>query len=222
MPIKYDIDAADLLKFVGRARSEMPKNIQAATAQALNEVGDAMVTDIVRSITQQTGLPQTEVEDMLTTKNATPLDLTYIIDTTLLAEAESDTERRLPGRSFGGGGADDPFAQEQLVRVVTMEDDTVCPICEAIAEAGPYTLREAQTNVHHGATIGKNNCRCILVPFQRTRRLTSTMMLPRVNNLGRRVNTRELVRQSVETMAKRVRDFGSLARLRVKNPLKEL
>lgn len=48
-----------------------------------------------------------------------------------------------------------------LVSVVTAGDDKVCPICEALAEDGPYTLDEAR-----GLIPRHVNCRCALIPYE--------------------------------------------------------
>ena len=53
-----------------------------------------------------------------------------------------------------------------LVKIVTMEDELVCQACEDAADDSPYTLEEAQAKlpIHP-------NCRCLLQPFESTRRL---------------------------------------------------
>jgi hypothetical protein len=46
-----------------------------------------------------------------------------------------------------------------LFEVLTAEDDDVCPICEDIADSGPYTLAEAR-----GLIPAHPHCRCQFVP----------------------------------------------------------
>lgn len=47
----------------------------------------------------------------------------------------------------------------ELFEVLTAEDDDVCPICEDIADSGPYTLAEAR-----GLIPAHPHCRCQFVP----------------------------------------------------------
>jgi hypothetical protein len=48
----------------------------------------------------------------------------------------------------------------KLVEVLTAEDDDVCPICEDIADEGPYSVSEAR-----GLIPAHPECRCAFVPF---------------------------------------------------------
>jgi hypothetical protein len=53
---------------------------------------------------------------------------------------------------------------QRLVEVLTAGDDDVCPICEALAEDGPYTIAEAR-----GLLPAHPNCRCAIVPLDDAR-----------------------------------------------------
>jgi hypothetical protein len=175
--IKFDVE--ELLRYQ-QALNRVAQRRRAISA-ALNDYGAGLVNHLVRDITQQTGLSVLEVRKMLSITTAVPSRLEYIID---MEAAEGDvgqfTARRMPGRrKFGGenirGRTVEEFAPGQLVKVVTADDGQDCEICTNIAERSPYTIEQAKKNIHHGATIGLNNCRCILVPWVSTKKADFTI-----------------------------------------------
>jgi len=97
--------------------------------------------------------------------------------------ADARKQRRITGRTGGGFGsrisrtrtpsASTIWRIEQqearlnrlkLVRVRTAGDDNVCPICEDIADEGPYTINEARSLIP-----AHPRCRCTIVPARDAR-----------------------------------------------------
>lgn len=171
MAVALSIETDKLLKFAAKL-GDMPRRNKIAISRALNQVGDGVVRQVTQSIEDQTGIPAYRIADMIVVRNANPNRLTYDITLPkgLTDEEPTDLEKRdFPKRD------DDDFQEGSLVNVVTMGDDRVCMICEEIAEANPYTIEEARTQIHHGATIGLNNCRCLLTPARMLKKLAVTV-----------------------------------------------
>lgn len=58
------------------------------------------------------------------------------------------------------------FQQDEMVNVVTMEDELVCPICQEASEDGPYPIEEARKMLPLHP-----NCRCVVQSARRRRTL---------------------------------------------------
>jgi hypothetical protein len=169
--IVYGVDTTNLFKYAA-AMEQAQRASGARIAKTLNAVGDGVAREVRVKITALTGLTGEAVRAMVRTKPATRADLSFEIivsDMSVLGEVSS---RKLPRRGRAGENRMiDEFIQGQLVKVVTAGDGKVCPICEEIAEGSPYTIEEASDKVHHGAGIGQNECRCVLVPYVTRRQL---------------------------------------------------
>jgi hypothetical protein len=159
------IEAEDLLKWA-RYFDEMPAKIKPAMAHALNYIGDQIVDKTVRYIADTTGLDPEDVRGMIVVSRATPNNWEWSMDASVVAPPSLDWSRPWDSRSSSTA---DPFAQQTLVKVVTMEDEAVCQRCQDAAEDSPYTLEQAQAllPVHP-------HCRCLLQPYSSHRRLPVT------------------------------------------------
>jgi hypothetical protein len=205
--ITVTIEADDLLKHV-RFYENVPRKIPATISKALNNVGDDVRTRISIGLDDELvglGAPTTGI---VTWTPSTPQHLVYQI---VLHGQEYESRvasRKLPERGFPGAR---PRFEEDLLSVQTRQDDRVCAVCEAIAAGGPYTADEARANVHHGAGIGLNGCRCELVPYISMRRLPVQMVTitPAADEPGLWVSgtlLKQDMNVTVRDLAKRVLD----------------
>ena len=168
--ITYQVNAEELLRYA-RGMHEVPAKNTASIVRALNETGDAVAREIRMTIVMATGLTSEAARNLVQVSRATRSNLAYEIVVDGIPVEGEEGSRKLPGREFKKRKSDESFNDDQLVKVMTRADDHVCPVCEAIAEASPYTVAEARELIHHGAGIGQNNCRCVWVPFVSRRRL---------------------------------------------------
>lgn len=166
MSVTVDINATDLLKWA-RHLEKVPEAMKPAIANTLNFVGNSVVDKTVQFIADNTGLDPTDIRNTMLVHQATSDDLTFQMDASQVAPPSLDWSRPWDTKdqsSFDQSDAD--FDQSMLVKIVTMEDDLVCQLCQDAAEDSPYTLEEAQQKlpIHP-------NCRCLLQPFYSYRRL---------------------------------------------------
>lgn len=205
--INVQIEADALLRFV-RFYENVPRKIPANISKALNHVGDDVRTKISIGLDDESpglGAPSSRV---VTWTPSTPAKLLYQIIVHGAVYEDLMASRQLPERGFPGQRR---RFDEDLVSVQTRHDDRVCAICEDIAANGPYTPDEARRNIHHGAGIGMNGCRCELVPYISTGRLPVQMVTitPATGEPGLWVSG-TLIKQdmtvTVKDLAKRVLD----------------
>lgn len=154
--IRVEFRASKLLQFPGRLRS-IPQVLRANTADAINKAGDRVVDELAANLGMQMNMSPETVRKQIRIRRASYQRLEFEIDASSIAADEdlTSTGRRLPKRRFGTPQQPERFfRQGQLVRVVTMEDDSVCEKCRAVAE-GRYSIEEARTLVPVHP-----NCRC--------------------------------------------------------------
>lgn len=180
------IDTSSLQRFIGELRRA---DLKSGIADGLNMVGDAVRREVTESIAVQAGLTPSQVAWVIDYSPATGKRLRYDIRV-----REKDLQDILSrgGREWQTRQRD---FDEKLVNVLTMRDDRVCPICEQIAEDGPYSIAEINhLKVLHPHFLRTDlNCRCQLVPFAPKKRLQmSTSLIP---------DTGEIVRMTVKQMA---------------------
>lgn len=169
--MRINVDASEVMRFAN-ALGEVPEKNAYSIMRSLNQVGDATTREVRQSVADTTGLAFEATRQMVRTIRASRSNLEYQI---LLRGIDLDapSSRRIPKREFDQRGRE-AFEPDDMVRVVTAGDNNVCPICEAIAERSPFTYEEAQSNIHHGAGIGENNCRCMLTAWKSRRTLAVT------------------------------------------------
>lgn len=165
MAIRVDINARDLVKFTQNTDKVPKSQIGVAASKALNKVGDKLIDEVVTAVVTQTGLKSDVVRRNIDVSRATPDKLQYKIDATR-ALVEAPASRPMPGarRFKTGRKSDDYFYAEELVNIVTMEDEIVCPICDELAQDGPYPIAEARELIP-----AHPHCRCV-VEYARPRR----------------------------------------------------
>jgi hypothetical protein len=171
------VDASAFLKWA-RYLDEIPKRTRPAVARAMNDYGRGVVDGTAQVIADQTGLAMHSVRDMIEVEEATPNHLVWKMDASAVAVPPQDWERPWDKRS------NKAFEGDTLVKIVTSGDDHTCEICAEAAAKSPYTMEEinqlslkwqhwepaaglvgARTNLIHP------NCRCVIQPWQQTRRL---------------------------------------------------
>jgi hypothetical protein len=146
MPINIKLDTAALLQW-GKRQSQLPKEIRQATARSLNKVGRHALDTVVDRLSQESGLSPATVRRRFTLDLASENNLVFAINANQEIEINKSS-RPMPGRSFAKR-PDSYFREGELVNIVTMGDDRVCPLCEALAEGSPYTIEEARAQIPH-------------------------------------------------------------------------
>lgn len=159
-------NATDILKYA-RYYDELPKKIKPALANALNFIGKTVVDKTVDYIEQTSGLNTADIREMIEVHEATPENLNWDMDASRVAPPSLDWSRPWDKAQS------DVFDDSTLVKIITMEDEKVCPICERAADESPYTLTEAQEMLPLHP-----NCRCLLQAFSSSRRLSVTFGRP--------------------------------------------
>lgn len=179
--IEIDIKIEDLLHWA-RDVEDIHRKIPPTVADALNAVGVNVLNKSVQWLSESTGLTPADITSLVSVKEATSQDLTWKMDAT------AATLMAGPSQPWTSPG-DKTFDSQQLLNIVTSGDEHVCPICEAAAEASPYTVEDIQalaakwanyqpptpnlvvgdiTNLLHP------RCRCATQPWQVYRRLNVT------------------------------------------------
>jgi hypothetical protein len=178
MTVRVTVNAQALLKWA-RYLDDVPRQTRPAVARAMNDYGAGVADGKAQSIAAETGLDVHEVRALIDIREATADRLVWEMDASRVAPPPQDWERPWEKRS------NKTFEQQTLVKIVTSGDDHTCEICEEAAERSPYTMDEinalsakwkhwqpasglvgARTNLIHP------NCRCIIQPWQQTRRLS--------------------------------------------------
>lgn len=133
--VKIRINASDLLKW-SRYFEQVPKKTKTAAARAMNAFGAQAVDVIVQHLAQKNNWQPEDVLRRILVKQATPTDLTFVMDASLVMPEPVDWQRPWLSRS------DTSFEQNTLVKVITVDDGYDCDVCRQIAENGPYTMQQ--------------------------------------------------------------------------------
>jgi hypothetical protein len=166
--MKLSVDATDLLKYVGNLQ-KMPAEMDARIVKALNETGDGLTRELVEDLSTETGLPIEAVRGLVEVRRANRSKLEYDI-TMKVGSLEDEMETRpMLGREFPTRDVTG-FHDEQLVTVITAQDDKVCPACKEIAANGPYTIEQVRYDPRYKIKHHPE-CRCAVVPYHSRRRL---------------------------------------------------
>jgi hypothetical protein len=162
--VKIVIDSRKMQAWRGRIDLRRSR-IRPAAAHALNYVGEKTVGQVARQIAAQTGIPEEQVRRRIIVRPASAGQLRFEIDATAVAADLATRPMPAEARRAGVGGRDDSFfKQAELVNIVDMGDSKVCPVCEAAAADGPYTIEEAR-----GMIPLHPNCRCVVQPMRARR-----------------------------------------------------
>lgn len=130
-----------------------------AIARALNRAGNEATLNISAYLAKQTGFSDEAIKSTLKIKEATPENLDYHIDASEIAPPSRDWSRPWDTRQ-------EIDNTRELVKLITIGDERVCPICAAAADHNPYTpdeikgLRVAGYDGSNG--IVHFGCRCML------------------------------------------------------------
>jgi hypothetical protein len=200
--IELHIDADDLLKW-SRYLREISERTPAAIARGMNTYGQNVARAAVQFMSQTTGVDYEDINNLVHIKEATPEDLTWELDASNLVPPSLDWSRPWDTPDDGS------FDTQTLVKIVTMQDDLVCPICKAAAENSPYTVAEAE-GLRQGYDIDgflHPHCRCGIQPWESSRALPATFGADAPEELTPGVLGRRMGRQildEVETEFKAV------------------
>ena len=194
MAVDLSVDTSDLIKFANRMESAAKTTGPIITA-SLNEIGDQVLSLVATNLTKQSGLTLEQVRGMIKVKRASRNDLAY--ELTIQRElTEGDDIRKLEGkRESTDFGKRDP---NDLVIIVTKDDDLVCMDCEELAAAGPMPLDVAKEHIPKHP-----HCRCVILPYvQKGKRLPVTMTsltgTDPEKRMGRSIDVSMTLRQIVQ------------------------
>jgi len=168
MAANLKIEGGDLVKFIkGVEEKEKAKNVTVLQL-SLNTVGDQMTSLVATTLSNKSGLSLEQVRGLMRVKRAKKGDLVYEL-TVKKGLLEADAGRKLEGkRESTDFGKRQP---EQLVIIVSKEDDLVCPDCEELAAAGPMPFEVAKEHIPKHP-----HCRCVILPYTpKGKRLPVTM-----------------------------------------------
>jgi hypothetical protein len=185
--ITVETHAEDLLRWA-RYIDDIPRKTKVASARALNAYGELVRTNAAKFYAEQYDLDVDEVAALIDVKEANPQDLSWSMDASRIVRTDTDYgERNWDHRDTGA------FEQQTLVKLVTMEDESVCPRCEEAAANSPYTMGEIDDMRHawenyepptppagdweYTNTVHPR-CRCVLQSWTSTRRLEVTFGQP--------------------------------------------
>lgn len=181
--MKIRVRADDLLKW-SRFLNELPRRTKPAIARALNSYGNGVVNEVVKQIADKNSWDPDDVRSRIMVKQASPQDLTYTMDASLVVPQSQAWNRPFPTRD------DSAFEQNTLIKIVTVDDGYDCDICRQIASEGPYTLQQVNQmqakwadyvpptpNLHPGTitNLVHPRCRCMTQPWSSYRRLPVSM-----------------------------------------------
>jgi hypothetical protein len=198
--LEFAFDADEILKWA-RFGDDIGIHTRPAIARALNAFGERVVDTTASIIEETTGAD--DVRSLITVYQADANDLVW----------EMDASRAVPSGTEWGRpwtGTDERLFSGQLYKVVNDHDDA-CPICEEIAEGGPYTAEEINNFAMHWAhyvpaatVVGDRsnlihpNCRCYTKAWRTTRRVPVSMG-PRGTGT-RRVTAEQVGKMVAETL----------------------
>jgi hypothetical protein len=173
------VDATDMLKWA-RYFEEIPRQTKRALAHSMNTYGEGAVEQIVRSISEKNSWDPDEVRSRIMVKEATPNNLNWELDSSMVVPGSQDWSRPWQQRDQSN------FEQNTLVKIVTMDDGWDCDVCRQIAAASPYTMSEVlqmqakwagyvppTPNIHPGVitNLVHPRCRCLTQSWSSSRRL---------------------------------------------------
>lgn len=163
MSLDVTIDTSDLLRLAG-VFIEKAATSNTMIAGALNIVGDQVSDQVVETVSEQTDVPVENIRGLVYISRADETNLLYNINATR-ALIDAPATRPMPQRGFVRRPSD-YFHNAELVNIVTMGDELVCPICQDLETSGPFTIEEARAMlpVHP-------HCRCVVQTFRPRRSL---------------------------------------------------
>lgn len=172
MTLRVSFDTNELLRFTRRV-ADTDKLIHRTMLASLNEVGDATVERIALSISRETGLDVERSRRLITVQRASSSRAEYRIAVDYRGAEDDRLSRGKVNQRELASRDRNAFKAEMLVNVVTAGDNNVCPICEQIAEEGPYSPDELAKlkSIHPHFLNPTFHCRCALVPFRPRSRL---------------------------------------------------
>ena len=159
-----------------------------ALARSVNSVGQQTVDDMAGHLNRQIGISKENARKMLLVKTAQAgrrVEFTIntarsLMGTTISRAAPTQRQfLRRPNAHFRSG---------ELVYIVTMEDDAVCPICQELGENSPYTIEEARALIP-----AHFRCRCTVRAFRTRGRLTAELAQQAAISFGVRTTVAKLV-----------------------------
>lgn len=132
--IEIYIDESQIIDWSTRLLG-VAKEMSPAVADGMNIYAEQVVNEIAEYISESTGMDNDAAAQLIQVKEASEGDLSIEIDATeaLAAVDESDWGRVWDERDLS------QFQKEQQMRVVTMGDEGVCPVC-ADAATKIYTM----------------------------------------------------------------------------------
>jgi len=178
------VNESDITRWMGELH-DIAERTPGAIANGLNTFGQSVVNEVAQYVAESTGLGDNEVAMMIQVDWATPNDLNLMIDA---SEAMAATQEADWGRPWEVRDQQQ-YEKQTLLKIVTMNDGHDCPVCQAAAEASPYTPEDIQnmqakwsdfSGSTGGAAPGARtnlihpNCRCQVVPWQSTGSLPVT------------------------------------------------
>jgi hypothetical protein len=200
LSLEFNIDQSSILKWA-KGAEEIGIETDPAIARALNAFGERVVEATAAQIEQETG--QEDVRSLITVYQADAHNLAWEMDARAAMPSGTDW-----GREWTPDEDDRVFSQGQLLNVVTVGDESTCPICEEISEGVPYTVEEInnfsakwahyvppstvrgeRTNLLHP------NCRCSVKAWKSSRRVEVSMG-PRSSS-GTKMMTAEQVGRAI-------------------------
>lgn len=162
--LDVNIKSEELLNWA-RAFEEAPGRAKLSIARALNAAGTNVLHWAAEMIAKQSGRPVGEIVRGIKVTPATPDTLKWTMDASGVAPPSLDWEKPWQEATV---------ESQELVRIVTQQDDEVCFICEDAAGDSPYTMSEIRA-LHH-TVPGKEgflhpNCRCLIQPWSTVKTL---------------------------------------------------
>lgn len=209
--MQLKVDASDLLKWA-RYYENIPRVTKPALARALNTYGNGVVQEVVRVVSDQNGWDPDAVRQRIVTTEADPQHLEYSMDASLVTvgNAQTDWSRDWSNRDTSN------FDQDTLVQIITSGDACVCPVCEQVAEDGPYTMQQLNDmqaqwacyvpptpNIAPGVitNLVHPRCRCVAQPWTSYRRLPVSGFAPEGSG-GNVASTPPMRQMSMRQLAK--------------------
>ncbi len=159
MAVLIDIDATDIIRYIQNLE-KAPKEIQKGASLSINRIGDEMVKEVVTEVASETGMTETVILRALKITKSTPETMMYRINADA-ALINAPATRPMKGKRTFAKKSDNYFNKDELVKVVTMDDDDVCKICDRIQKGGPYKIDRARDLIP-----AHPHCRCLLQPVR--------------------------------------------------------
>jgi hypothetical protein len=161
--VRVNFLTTDFVKLIDRLK-EKATRVNPAIAKTMNQVGNHLLEQVVETIAAQTDMEPEVIRQRVRVKRASAGDLTFRINAED-ALVEAQTSRPMRKRGFVRK-PEEFFNKDELVNIVTMDDEDVCPICQELAADGPYPIEEARMKIP-----AHPNCRCLVQTFRKRRTL---------------------------------------------------